>query len=1006
MKIKDSWSKPGGLPGLIGRKRVDRSIFSEGTTIPHEFYADFIEANGGYALPRGEKREVTLVLGGQEFPARLESREQGPEQWRLLYRGGSSELRELLRQQLHISFEYLEAEFAARPLAPGEKAFVTTDDDHAEYVDFYATGTPFRYQVELVQAALPDFDQVWADLSTIIGSGATIKTLSRGASNRVTFSGDGIRVTAKREDFLPKAWFQEAWTTFGRNKFLTEQILPSPVKFRSTAVFAVLAQLPYVGYITTPQVTLILSRYRYTGSEFSALPIVKYMETARNHQNALLLVRLKAVEGDTFICTGPETVQVFTNPPAQVFSETLLRGGHTTVFREEEDRLFYIGRPQVVEITRGPNTTIRIRPRVQDPPPSQPRAWIFQSNPKIYDAQGAVAQLPELGWLVNRHIKEIKPGHTVFLWVSGEDAGIIAQATILTEPGPMVVGEDEAPFYRNHEKFGDNVLRVKLRVDRVLQRRVTRKELQLHPALKELSILRGPLGTNFAVTDEEADALVELTQSHRSGRFLRIGLPQNVALSAWTRPSSLDDLLADEMYEPLGVEDKVVVTRGESEVLAAGEIAAASSDAQLVWDVTCARRVPRMRRWAASAVSELTAEAYAYFTSPNPPRLAIREIAKEFADALRTAHIRFGARHDEVVRDFISSLATKPLAILTGLSGSGKTQIALRFGQWLGKDRYLVVPVRPDWTGPEALLGYEDALQKGADGRPCWQVPEALAFMLRAAADPYNPYLLILDEMNLAHVERYFADVLSGLESFEPCLPNLKPAENGKWQVPADAPAALPLPDNLFVVGTVNVDETTYMFSPKVLDRAFTFEFRVDTEDLSSDMRRPVAVPSGPQPLVHGFLALASDEHWHVEHGNGSAQQLTDHMKILHALLTEGGFEFGHRVLYEGIRFTTVLMSAGEDGYYDALDLLVLQKILPRLHGTRKRLEPTLCALGQYCHDLTYKVESVMDGSAPTRFNPLIPPAGSTPLLYRSFQKIRRMTRGLRANQFTSFTEQ
>ena len=97
---------------------------------------------------------------------------------------------------------------------------------------------------------------------------------------------------------------------------------------------------------------------------------------------------------------------------------------------------------------------------------------------------------------------------------------------------------------------------------------------------------------------------------------------------------------------------------------------------------------------------------------------------------------------------------------LFGLGGVGKTQLALRFGDWLGVDRVEVIPVRPDWTGSEALFGYENALVEKIAGKAAWHVPGALRFMLKAAADQSNAYVLILDEMNLAHVERYFADFL------------------------------------------------------------------------------------------------------------------------------------------------------------------------------------------------------------------------------------------------------
>ena len=101
--------------------------------------------------------------------------------------------------------------------------------------------------------------------------------------------------------------------------------------------------------------------------------------------------------------------------------------------------------------------------------------------------------------------------------------------------------------------------------------------------------------------------------------------------------------------------------------------------------------------------------------------------------------------------------------------------------------------------------------------------------------------------MNLAHVERYFADFLSGIESREPVVPGLELID-GQWVDPEHG-EHWPIPNNLIVVGTVNVDETTYMFSPKVLDRAFTFEFRVRADDLDGH--------SGGRPSRCGLATCA-----------------------------------------------------------------------------------------------------------------------------------------------------
>jgi 5-methylcytosine-specific restriction protein B len=371
-------------------------------------------------------------------------------------------------------------------------------------------------------------------------------------------------------------------------------------------------------------------------------------------------------------------------------------------------------------------------------------------------------------------------------------------------------------------------------------------------------------------------------------------------------------------------------------------------------------------------------------------------ITADFAAALREANIAFGDRHDELARTFLCSLAAKRFVILTGLSGSGKTQLALKFGQWLGEKRYEIVAVRPDWTGPEALLGYEDALLPPApDGRRAWCVPQTLELFLRAARDPGTPYLLILDEMNLAHVERYFADVLSGIESEEPILPDLRD-EDGAWR-PAKRGMRLPFPENVFIVGTVNVDETTYLFSPKVLDRANTIEFRVATDDLALDpatARKPLPARSGAAPLVAGFLEIATDDEWQLDHAPEFLDHYVQYMRALHRLLGETRDEFGHRTFFEGIRLAALLAHAGDVTLDQALDIFVLQKILPRLHGSRRRLEPVLRHVAEFCVD--------PDGAHGAEVDALQNPSAK---LRHSYAKVQRMFHAMKANQFASFSD-
>ncbi len=373
--------------------------------------------------------------------------------------------------------------------------------------------------------------------------------------------------------------------------------------------------------------------------------------------------------------------------------------------------------------------------------------------------------------------------------------------------------------------------------------------------------------------------------------------------------------------------------------------------------------------------------------------VGLATLQKQFSEGLDRAGVRFGSRHDVTVVPFLASLLTKPFVILTGLSGSGKTQIALKFGEWLGSERRLVVAVRPDWTGPEALFGYPDILQPpDNEGRQAWSVPEPLEFILRAARNPQEPYVLILDEMNLAHVERYFADFLSGSESREPQVPNLA-LEEGHWRQNRDE-ERIAIPRNLFVVGTVNVDETTYMFSPKVLDRANTLEFRVATEDLASLARPKVMEPAGPE-ILSTIMAVATDDEWQEVNANADSEPFADHLKEIHRRLSASGWEFGHRTYYEALRFAAIFNAMGKTDWRQALDVQVLQKILPRLHGSKKRIEPTLVVLARYCFALG-------EGDD---LDPLNPPEDKTAVLPASFAKLVRMIGIARVNQFVSFTD-
>ncbi len=300
------------------------------------------------------------------------------------------------------------------------------------------------------------------------------------------------------------------------------------------------------------------------------------------------------------------------------------------------------------------------------------------------------------------------------------------------------------------------------------------------------------------------------------------------------------------------------------------------------------------------------------------------------------------------VKRFSASLLTKPFVILTGLSGSGKTKLAQAFTKWISSDKsqYCIVPVGADWTNREPLLGYPNALSSEEYIKPDNDV---LDLLIRANDNPDLPYFLILDEMNLSHVERYFADFLSVMESNE--VISLYSGNQRQSSDGTEIPTSIGVPSNLFLIGTVNIDETTYMFSPKVLDRANVIEFRVSSDEITSFLENPQSVDLSQleghgAAMAQSFLELAKNKKFENPDLNIINATLTDFFNELKKL----GAEFGYRSANEIVRLINQLSVIDAEMEIDQkIDIAIMQKLLPKLHGSRRKLYPVLIALGGFC---------------------------------------------------------
>ncbi|MGA0369806.1 MAG: McrB family protein, partial [Kiritimatiellia bacterium] len=316
-----------------------------------------------------------------------------------------------------------------------------------------------------------------------------------------------------------------------------------------------------------------------------------------------------------------------------------------------------------------------------------------------------------------------------------------------------------------------------------------------------------------------------------------------------------------------------------------------------------------------------------------------------------------------------------------------------KIGPNLGGGDFLLVSVGADLTSNENLLGYPNALESGKYCKPDNGV---LDLILNAQQHPELPYFLILDEMNLSHVERYFADFLSAMESGEAI--HLHEDTGEDWN---GVPARLAIPKNLFVIGTVNVDETTYMFSPKVLDRANVIEFRVSEDEMSAFLENPLkpnldAIAGQGAAYAKAFVAAAKSD---VRLDEDLRKQVSAVLMTFFPALKEAGAEFGYRTAHEICRFVHFYLALSEgDGDFDAaMDAAVMQKLLPKLHGSKKKLGPVLETLLRLCLKESARPEhDPIKEELLTQENALYPV---------SLEKLARMRQRLAEHGFTSFAE-
>lgn len=679
-----------------------------------------------------------------------------------------------------------------------------------------------------------------------------------------------------------------------------------------------------------------------------------------------------------------------------------------------------------------------------------PNVWLFQANPERYRQGEPDAYLlkervrtvqvgQEDYWRVTRFEKEMRPGDKVILWQGGQDsygkdAGIYAFGELSSapehSPGGDVRTED------TDEASASAGWRVRFVYTRLCPEPIPRSHLREHPILQQMQILKAPQGTNFRVTQEEWTALQHM-----------ISQP----------PKAFDQLLqslVDQGYSfpPTLIANYLLALQTKRFVILTGISGTGKTQIALA---TARALQPRVQVGMTPYMPEdaFTLQVHPYMLKYHQMVLPAALVANvilptsEPQNTIRQINVQYPGGQIQLTYTKDPSRNVTHLvfrgAFRTWFDGQLKQgdsflvepiehsdgSYGLRFSLPHVQTRveqlanYLLVAVRPDWTDNRGLLGYYNPLLRS------YSVTPLLRLLLNATADVDRakreqrkayPFFVILDEMNLARVEHYFSDFLSAMESGETIRLHDDPrVEDGENEDAVAVPRNLRIPENAFFTGTVNVDETTYMFSPKVLDRAFTLEFNT-VDLLNLGVEAPANLPTNGRLALSRFegklegYVVPSSIHW-KELGTIDGGKLRDTIVTLHELLEADQRHFGYRVANEIARFV-LLAREQSDGQAEtlstALDLAILEKVLPKFHGTQQELGSVLVSLFDFAvfgeRRDTMIDTGFIEQAWTVRRDRLVPGPNTQeqyhkPALPHTAAKVWTMLRRLRQQGFTSF---
>ncbi|AGA67871.1 GTPase subunit of restriction endonuclease [Desulfitobacterium dichloroeliminans LMG P-21439] len=330
---------------------------------------------------------------------------------------------------------------------------------------------------------------------------------------------------------------------------------------------------------------------------------------------------------------------------------------------------------------------------------------------------------------------------------------------------------------------------------------------------------------------------------------------------------------------------------------------------------------------------------------------AEENIEKAFLDTLNSLARESGLAYDpKDLINFHTAMKSSSLVILAGMSGTGKSQLVQLYGRALGIEQQVVmIPVRPAWTDDADLIGYVDAIHMVYRPGDCGLVNT----LIKASQEKESLFIICFDEMNLARVEHYFSQFLSVLEMEghrrRLRLYNEEVKErlyNGQEYEPT-----VLIGDNVMFVGTVNLDESTYHFSDKVLDRANVISLNVldfaELKGLNFDKRR---TGKKPEVVTYTQYAALKKEESTLELTDREIEFFSGFNRALRE--TNKNLGFGPRVVRQIAKYISNLPQSTYLSRQQAFDLQVVQRILTKLRGPEDQLKPLLGAFNSRVNQL------------------------------------------------------